>query len=397
MIEIISIALIIIGIASFIFGIFIMKTNKLKPIKRENNERYAILIPARDESRVIDGLLTSIDNQTRKINSKDVYVIVESMSDKTVDITRKHNMNIVLRHDLTKKRKGYALDDAVKEILSKNIRYDAYFIFDADNVLDKNYIKEMEKSINKGYDIGIGYRNTKNSNNLVSAASSLTFSMINTIANEMKVKYHNSLTISGTGYYIRGYLIEKWEGFIFHTLTEDYEFTLYSTFNDLTSTYNKKAIFYDEQPTSFIVSIKQRARWAKGYFQARCKYISNMYNENIIEGPNSSSKINEFIGIKPIISIIVGVLLFLINALITKPFNIFLKYLVVILLSIYIVLFAFTFIMIMKEKMHLNMSSKMRIKVIFYNPIFLASYLICVLVLLFDRNLGWDKIEHKKN
>ena len=160
MIEIISIALIIIGIASFIFGIFIMKTNKLKPIKRENNGRYAILIPARDESRVIDGLLTSIDNQTRKINSKDVYVIVESMSDKTVDITRKHNMNIVLRHDLTKKRKGYALDDAVKEILSKNIRYDAYFIFDADNVLDKNYIKEMEKSINKGYDIGIGYRNT---------------------------------------------------------------------------------------------------------------------------------------------------------------------------------------------------------------------------------------------
>ena len=92
-----------------------------------------------------------------------------------------------------------------------------------------------------------------------------------------------------------------------------------------------------------------------------------------------------------------SICLFLINALITKPFNIFLKYLVVILLSIYIVLFVFTFIMIMKEKMHLNMSSKMRIKVIFYNPIFLASYLICVLVLLFDRNLGWDKIEHKKN
>ena len=74
MIEIISIALIIIGIASFIFGIFIMKTNKLKPIKRENNGRYAILIPARDESRVIDGLLTSIDNQTRKINSKELYI-----------------------------------------------------------------------------------------------------------------------------------------------------------------------------------------------------------------------------------------------------------------------------------------------------------------------------------
>lgn len=119
MIEIISIALIIIGIVSFIFGIFIMKTNKLKPIKRENNGRYAILIPARDESRVIDGLLTSIDNQTRKINSKDVYVIVESMSDKTVDITRKHNMNIVLRHDLTKKERVMLLTMRLKKYYLK--------------------------------------------------------------------------------------------------------------------------------------------------------------------------------------------------------------------------------------------------------------------------------------
>ena len=122
-----------------------------------------------------------------------------------------------------------------------------------------------------------------------------------------------------------------------------------------------------------------------------------MYNENIIEGPNSSSKINEFIGIKPIISIIVGVLLFLINALITKPFNIFLKYLVVILLSIYIVLFVFTFIMIMKEKMHLNMSSKTRIKVIFYNPIFMLSYIICLLRSIFIKDIKWDKIDHNKN
>lgn len=29
-------------------------------------------------------------------------------------------MNIIYRKDLTKKRKGYALDDAIKEILSKN-------------------------------------------------------------------------------------------------------------------------------------------------------------------------------------------------------------------------------------------------------------------------------------
>ena len=66
-------------------------------------------------------------------------------------------MTIVYSKNLNKKRKGFVLDDAIKEILKSNKKYDAYFIFDADNILDKNYIKEMTKSFDEGYDIGIGY------------------------------------------------------------------------------------------------------------------------------------------------------------------------------------------------------------------------------------------------
>ena len=239
-----------------------MTRNNNSPKKSDTvTNKYCILIPARNESQVIEQLLISIEKQTKKINSKDVYIIVESKEDPTVEIVKKHNMNIIYRKDLTKKRKGYALDDAIKEILSKNKKYDAYFIFDADNILDKNYIKEMINSIEEGYDIGISYRNTKNSSTLVAASSALTFSMINTIGNQLKSKYTNNLTISGTGYYIKGSLVEDWQGFPFNTLTEDYELTLYSTLNNLTTTYNEKAIFYDEQPDSFKVSMKQRTRW----------------------------------------------------------------------------------------------------------------------------------------
>ena len=139
----------------------------------------------------------------------------------------------------------------------------------------------MINSIEEGYDIGISYRNTKNSSTLVAASSALTFSMINTIGNQLKSKYTNNLTISGTGYYIKGSLVEDWQGFPFNTLTEDYELTLYSTLNNLTTTYNEKAIFYDEQPDSFKVSMKQRTRWVKGYFEARKIYIKEIrYRKN---------------------------------------------------------------------------------------------------------------------
>lgn len=369
----------------------------LKPKKYNNKKRYCILIPARYESKVINNLLLSITKQTTKINPKDIYIIVESIKDKTVDIAKQYNMNIILRENLSLKRKGYALNDAVTYILKKQIHYDAYFIFDADNILDKDFIKNMEKSINEGYDIGIGYRNTKNSNTLVSASSALTFSMINTMLNERKNKYHNNLTISGTGYYIKGSIVEEWNSFPFHSLTEDYELTLYAILNNLTTTYNKKAIFYDEQPDNFNISLKQRTRWVKGYFEARKKYINKISKSETKNDPNFASKVNAFLGVTPYIYIIIGLLIILVNILITKGITTFLCYLTIFLLLIYLVLSIFTIIMLKKEKNSLNISKSMKIKVMFYNPIFMLSYIICLLRTIFIKDIKWDKIDHNKN
>lgn len=391
---VISLCFVVVGVVLLVFNYVIVMFNTNNLRKRKNGGKYCILIPARDESKVIENLLISIENQSRKIDSKDVYVITESKKDPTVDIVLKYKMNIVIRKDLNKRRKGYALDDAIKKILGKKLHYDAYFIFDADNILDVDYIKEMEKSINLGYDIGIGYRNTKNSDNLVSAASALTFSMINTVFNDRKNKYHNNLTISGTGYYIRGYLVEKWKGFIFHSLTEDYEFTLYSVLHNLTSTYNKKAIFYDEQPTDFKVSIKQRTRWVKGYFEARGKYIGKI-RRSLGEG-NFASKMYEIIGVWPFILIIIGLLIYLVNLWITKSPSYFLINLGIILLVVYLSLIIFTGVMLKKE-VKLKMDLSMKIKVLFYNPLFLASYVWCLILSIFNNNVGWDKINHDIN
>lgn len=380
-----------------IYSYLVMPRCYLKPKKYNNKKRYCILIPARYESKVINNLLLSITKQTTKINPKDIYIIVESIKDKTIDIAKQYNMNIILRENLSLKRKGYALNDAVTYILKKQIHYDAYFIFDADNILDKDFIKNMEKSINEGYDIGIGYRNTKNSNTLVSASSALTFSMINTMLNERKNKYHNNLTISGTGYYIKGSIVEEWNSFPFHSLTEDYELTLYAILNNLTTTYNKKATFYDEQPDNFNISLKQRTRWVKGYFEARKKYINKISKSEIKNDPNFASKVNAFLGVTPYIYIIIGLLIILVNILITKGITSFLCYLTIFLLLIYILLALFTILMLKKEKNSLNISKSMKIKVIFCNPIFMFSYIICLLRSIFIKDVKWDRIEHNKN
>lgn len=394
MIRIISEIIITISILTLLYKYLIMKKNTNYPQKEKNGHNYAILIPARNESLVIEKLLISIENQTKKIKPEDVYVIVETKKDKTVSIVEKHKMTIVYRKNLNKKRKGFALDDAIKEILKSNKKYDAYFIFDADNILDKNYIKEMTKSFDEGYDIGIGYRDTKNSKNLVSAASALTFSMINTIGNKRKSKYTNNLIISGTGYYIKGTIIESWKGFPFNSLTEDYELSLYSILNNLTTTYNDSAIYYDEQPEIFDVTITQRSRWVKGYFDARRNYIHKIRKSISKKDKNYASKITALIGVNPLITLIIGILLLLIDSI--TSFKNFIISLLIIFILIYITLMIFTYIIIKKEENKLDIKVS-KILLIFYNPFYLLSYIYCLYIAVTKKDLGWQEIKHTNN
>lgn len=402
--DILFVNIIIFDIMLFIVTAFKSRSNHNYPIKESiSNPKFAVLIPARDESKVIEGLIKSIKDQTININMNDVYVIVEDINDYTCDIVKKYGATTIVRKNLELRRKGYALDEAVKFILDSGKKYDAYFIFDADNVLDKDYFRNMNETFFNGYDIGIGYRNTKNGNdNVVAACSTLTFSMINTLGNLQKNKDSRNVTISGTGFYIKGSFIEKWKGYPFHTLTEDYELTLYSSLNEMTSFYNDKAMFYDEQPTSFKVSLDQRTRWIRGFLDARKIYVKKLYEAFKTNGKNSGSQFSNWIGVKPYILIAIFLVLELFAKLVAGmyylsvnqllAYKFFRQFLFLIFICYMVLLIATMIIIIREKKIDLSMSSK--IKAIFFNPIFLISYVYCAIVALTHKNLDWKKINH---
>lgn len=387
--------------------IYSFRQKDYNTLKKNESSKFSIIIPARDESKVIEGLLKSIINQSCTVNPQDVYIVVESKNDKTCNIAKKYNMNIVLRRDLSLKRKGYAIDDAISFIKEKNKRYDLYFIFDADNILDKDFIINMLESYKSGYDIAIGYRNTKNGNDsVVAAASSLTFTMINTMFNKFKVKQGLNVTISGTGFYISGSVIDKLGGYPFNTLTEDYELSVYSSLAGLSSTYNEKAIFYDEQPVKYKITNTQRTRWIRGYIDTRKKYNHELKKKIKSENcPKKGSIKIEYIGIKPYLLMVIGLVFFIVSNIVLFFINLIsnnmyiynLLSIAVLIIIIYIVLAVITFIMIKREKEYFGLTKKMKIMAVIYNPIFLLSYIPCAVKALLNPNIGWSKIEHNKN
>lgn len=383
---------------------FISRKNCNKPKKRKCTHNFCVLIPARYESKVIEGLLKSIKNQTYKINMKDVYVVVESLEDKTVNICKKYNTSVFVRKDLELKRKGYALDEAVKYILSCNKNYDAYFIFDADNVLDENYFKNMIPIFDKGYDLSAGYRNCKNGNDgVISASSALTFSLVNTVFNEKKNRETRNITFSGTGFYIRGYLIKKWGGYPFHTLTEDYELSSYATLNNLTTYYNVNSVFYDEQPLRFKDTINQRIRWIRGYFDVRKLYKKRMFQSLDSADKNYGSKLDEAFGIIPYILIVIGLVIWLLSLMFFVIYNFLLNNklwksnaleLIIYLFAIYFILMIMTFVMLILEGKKINLNKKTKLKALFYNPIFMITYVPCAIRALTAKEVSWTRVEH---
>lgn len=386
------------GFLLLLFVFIYNRNNHLKPSKRRKaNPDICILIPARDESKVIRGLLDSLTKQTYPVKMEDVYIIVEDMNDLTVDIAKEFGANIFLRKDLSKKRKGYALDEAVKMLLEEQKSYDVYFIFDADNILCDNYMEEMIASYQEGYDVGTSYRNCKNGNaSCVASASVLTFSLINTIMNDAKNRSHANVLITGAGSFIDHKWIEKWKGFPFNTLTEDYELTLYTILHSIPTTFNRNACFYDEQPKSFSQSVVQRTRWIRGFLDARREYIPKIRKNIRKKDVNKGSKVTEVIGIIPYVFLVVGAILYMVVNIIggfLVEWDFFLRALQM-LFGIYILLVIVTIgIFVIDNRLQMNFSSK--IKVSFYHPLFLASYIICALKAIFQKEkIGWARIEH---
>lgn len=404
-VESLAILLILFGVILAIVTMFLARNNRNIPLKRgSKNPRFAFLIPARDESKVIRGLLDSIKKQTYPLAMEDVYVIVESLEDPTCQILKEYGASLVLRQHLELKRKGYALDEAVKQILENKKTYDAYFIVDADNILDQNYLYRMAKIYEMGYDVGSGYRNLKNGNtNWISATSGLIFSLINAIGNEEKVKYNQNIVTIGSGFYIRGEFIEKWKGFPFHSLSEDYEFSLYATLHGMTTYYAKDAVIYDEQPITYKQTVIQRIRWIRGYFDARKEYVPKLRKKLEEKPKNSGSILGAVTGVIPYLFIVAGLIIFLIHQLcilvagviIYEKINEFamLKSIIA-LLSIYFVLFLLTIVILVKEQPTIRLSTKMKIFALLIHPFFLITYLPCVIKALTKKEVEWSKIEH---
>ena len=252
---------------------------KRRPHKTAIPHRYAILIAARNEEAVLPHLLDSIAAQDYPAELVTVYVVADNCTDKTAEVAQSHGAKVFVRFNRSQVGKGYALNYLLEQIHKTGglERYDAFLIFDADNLLKSDYITQINRICSDGFEAFCGYRNTKNFGcNWISQGYALWYLHDSVHLNQSRMLLGTTCAVSGTGFGFTRQLLERCGGWNFFTLTEDIEFNTWCATRGVRIGYCHDAIIYDEQPISFRQSWRQRTRWTQGGLQVSVRYAKDL-------------------------------------------------------------------------------------------------------------------------
>ncbi len=363
--------------------------------------KYAVLIPARNEEKVIPHLLASIKGQTYPSDLIDIFVIADNCTDGTGEAAKKAGaFDVFVRENKKQVGKGYALDYALARIREEypDNDYAGFFVFDADNLLDEHYIEEMNKMFSNGHRIITSYRNTKNyGTSWVSAGCSLWYLRESRFLNHPPTLLNTSCAISGTGFLVHKEVLQKVGGWKFFLLTEDIEFTLHHVLEGERIAYCDKAVLYDEQPVKFSQSWRQRMRWTKGSMQVTRKYFFKM-----IKGLFTGKGFACFdLAVSTMIPLILTVVAFFMYVIFIGMGIIFHLNIESIIRSIletfvnsYFMLLGVGAVTTISEWSKIFAPMHKKILYTFTFPFFMLSYIPITIVALFTRNVSWKPIYH---
>lgn len=259
-------------------AVFALRRRKRFP-RSAPQTRFAVVVAARNEEAVIGNLVCSVLSQEYPEALRDVYVVPNNCTDFTEEAAAAAGAEII--HCLGPvSSKGDALHQAFAQLLPKG--YDAFLVFDADNVLAPDYLSRMNDAFASGAQVCKSRTRAQNPTaSGVAGCYGLYNVIFDLIWNRARAACGLSAKLVGTGFGFRREVLEHLGGWNTSTIAEDAEFAAQCAGAGYRVCWVPDALNYDEEPNSFRLSLRQRKRWCSGVMQVAKQEVGRLWRTGV--------------------------------------------------------------------------------------------------------------------
>ena len=259
-------------------AVFALRRRKRFP-RSAPQTRFAVVVAARNEEAVIGNLVCSVLSQEYPEALRDVYVVPNNCTDFTEAAAAAAGAEII--HCLGPvSSKGDALHQAFAQLLPKG--YDAFLVFDADNVLAPDYLSRMNDAFASGAQVCKSRTRAQNPTaSGVAGCYGLYNVIFDLIWNRARAACGLSAKLVGTGFGFRREVLEHLGGWNTSTIAEDAEFAAQCAGAGYRVCWVPDALNYDEEPNSFRLSLRQRKRWCSGVMQVAKQEVGRLWRTGV--------------------------------------------------------------------------------------------------------------------
>ena len=112
--------------------------------------RLAAVVPAHDEEANIAACVASLKRAGTSSLPLEVVVVADNCSDRTAAIAAQSGARVLVRNDVSRRGKGYALDFAFRQLSAEG--FDAFLVVDADTEVAGNFAEQTGSILFSGAD-----------------------------------------------------------------------------------------------------------------------------------------------------------------------------------------------------------------------------------------------------
>ena len=224
--------------------------------------RFAVVIPAHDEELLIGDLIASLHAVEYPSDHLEVWVIADNCSDRTAARARALGVRVAERNDAAQRGKGYALRWMFERLDLAS--FDAVALFDADNLVDRDFFAVMNRELARGRRCLQGYYGISNpGDSRLTRLMAVTYVMKNELFCAGKARLGLSVLLLGTGMVFAREVIAS-NGWAAVTIGEDLEQSFELLERGESIRFVVGARIFAQEAATLRQGYAQRQRWSSG-------------------------------------------------------------------------------------------------------------------------------------